>query len=372
MSIWFFLLLGVLLITAFFVWVLRSFQASIEKQFEHLSAKTMRESIETILALTANSLEEKTRLIQELLAGNEKSVNTMVSEIQSQVKTYQQEIKSTEQDRVVKFSEIVNVASRLSLSTEKLGKILSTNNLRGQWGERIADDMMKTSGLLENTHYVKNKQLETSLNRPDFTFFLPDEHKINMDVKFPINNFMRAQETEDLAEQKRFLKDFETDVKSRIQELTKRDYINPEENTVDFAILFVPSESVYAAIYSNCSSIFEYAEERKIILAAPFTLIAILKIITQSFRHFFYERKIRDIVALIEKLGDDLERFGERFSGFDDQMKKMKKSYDEIAETSFKSIRSKIAKIEQYKLGAEKENPVQENEPENTLSHESR
>ncbi len=345
--------LSLFLLIGFAIWIKRSLEESIEKRFSEASGKVIHENLQSILALAGNTFEEKVKHVQSALLGNEKSVHALVSEIQSQVKTYQQEIKATEQDRAVKFSEILTVASRLNTSTEKLNKILNTNSLRGQWGERIADDILRTSGLLEGTHYLKNKQLDTSLNRPDFTFFLPDEHKINMDVKFPIANLAKAQETEEPSEQKRYLKEFEYDVKNRIQEIAKKDYINPDESTVDFAILFVPNESVYAVIHTSSPALISFAEERKVILAAPFTLIAILKVILQSFRHFYYEKRIRDIVALIEKLGDDLTRFKERFIGFDDQVRKLKKLYDEIADTSFKSIQSKITKIEQYKLGSD-------------------
>lgn len=334
-------------------WFGSSFERTLSKRFEEASARAIRENLQAILALAGNALEDKTKHIQKALSVNEESVEKLVTEIQSQVKNFQQEIRSTEQDRTVKFSEILNMTSRLSDSTEKLGRILSTNNLRGQWGERVAEDILKSTGLMEDLHYHKNKQLETSLNRPDFTFLLPDEHKVNMDVKFPIANLVKAQEIEEAGERKRALKDFETDVRNRIREISGKDYINPEENTVDFAVLFVPSESVYAAIHENCPEIFSFAESKRIVLAAPFSLIAILKVILQSFRHFHFERKTRELVTLIEKLADDLERFKGRFEEFDDHIKKIRRAYDEIAQTSFQKIQSKIEQIERYKVGTE-------------------
>ncbi len=358
------ILVGAAVLIGFGIWLRKSITRASEKHVETVTAKALQSSLEAILSLTNSSFEEKSKHISEALRGNEKSVQVLVSEIQAQVKNYQQEIRTLEQDRAVKFSEILNITSRLTGSTDKLNKILSTNNLRGQHGEKVADDILRVSGLIENTHYQKNKRLETSLNRPDFTFFLPEDHKINMDVKFPLSNLLKAQDIEDEAERKRCLKDFETDVKNRIQEIAKKDYVNPDENTVDFCILFVPSESVYSAIYANCPDILDYAAERKVVLAAPFTLMAIVKIVLQAFRHFYYERKTRELVILIEKLTDDLARFMQRFCEFDEQISRMRKSYDEIAQTSFRKISSKIEQIGQYQIGtAEKqENEVELNE----------
>ena len=204
--------------------------------------------------------------------------------------------------------------------------------------------------------------METNANRPDFTILLPDQHKVSLDVKFPISNLMKAQDASDPAEQKRYLNEFEQDVKKRIEEAAGRDYINPDENTLDYAVVFVPSESVYALIFTHCRRIFEIAESKKIVLAAPFSLVAILKVIYQSFRYFHFEQKIQEIVALIEKLDEDLIRFKERFEEFGESIDHLKLAYDKIAKTSFQKISSKIDKIERYKKGESEQKESIENE----------
>ena len=345
------------------LWIRFSIEKSIEKKFQDPSSHSIVQNLEAILALAKNALRDEAKHINEALDGKEKTFKTLVSDLEIQVKEYQREIRATEQDRAVKFSEIVSITSRLSSSTEKLNKVLNTNNLRGQWGERIADDILKTSGLVEGVHYKRNEQLETSTSRPDFTFFLPDESKLNLDVKFPISNLIKAEHIEDTIEKKQCLKSFEMDVKNRIQEIAKKDYISPEEGTVDFAVLFVPSESVYAAIHSYCPDLFQFAESKRVVLAAPFSLIAILKIVLQSFRHFHFEHRVKEIVVLIERLGEDLTRFQKRFSDFDDQIEKMRRAYDEIASTSFKQIQSKISKIEKHKLGSETIEAIEADNP---------
>ena len=60
---------------------------------------------------------------------------------------------------------------------------------RGEWGERMAEDILRLVGLVEGINYIKQKTLEGSSGRPDYTFFLPNSMKINMDVKFPLDNY---------------------------------------------------------------------------------------------------------------------------------------------------------------------------------------
>lgn len=355
------LLTGFLLLVALIgcaIWIKRSLERFMETRLEQVSQKAMNDSFESILKLTSNSLEEKTKHIRDTLDDKQKLFESLVSEVKTQVKDYQQEIKSIAKDHSqlgTLLTEQKEAVGHLALSADKLNRVLHTNNLRGQWGERIAEDILRGSGLLEGTHYQKNKQQDTSASRPDYTFFLPDGHKLNLDVKFPVSNLARAQEAEDPAEQKRYLKDFETDVKRRIDEVAKKDYINPDENTVDFAVLFVPSESVYSSIHTLMPGVFEIAEDRKVVIAAPFSLIAILKVIHQAFRNFYFERRIREIVVSIQKLGDDLTRFQETFSEFGTLIQKLQAMYDKISGAQFQKINSKIQKIEQYQQGTDAE-----------------
>lgn len=352
-------IMAVAMFAIFTLWLRSSFEKMITQKFEQASAKAMRDNLDAVVTLAGKSFQDQTRILHDDLKGKEESFKTLVSDLREYVNHYQQEIKTTELDRVGKFSELSTLLSgqkeavlHLTSSADKLNKVLNTNSLRGQYGQRIADDILRSSGLIEGLHYVQDQQQENSTTRPDFTFFLPDRHKVNMDVKFPANNLIRAHETQDEAEQKRCIKEFVNDVKKRMDEVAKKDYINTDENTVDYAILFVPSEGIYASIHSVCPEIFDLAEKKKIVLAAPFSLVAILKIILQSFRHFHFEQRTRELVNLIEKLGEDMARFSERFGEFGGQIKKLQKAYDEIAQTSFKKIDSKIRQIELYKLGS--------------------
>ncbi len=337
------------LLFVFGLWLKRSFRRMIDERFERASSKAVRENLQAILTLAGSSFDEKLKQVRDVLGDKEQEFRKLVAEVGTQVRDYQQEIRIIARDH----SQISTTLSEQKQAVSTLAKVLHTNNLRGQWGERIAEDILKSAGLMEGLHYERNQQMETSANRPDFTIRLPDGHKLNVDVKFPISNFVRAQEADDPAEQKRCLKDFEGDVKRRVDEIAKKEYINPDEQTVDFAIMFVPNESVYSAIHTYCRNVIDIAEEKHVVLAAPFSLIAIVRLVQQAFRHFHYEQSIRNVVADIERLRQDLDLFQGRFVEFGAQIEKLLKLYQQIADTSFQRISSRIEKIERYQQGGE-------------------
>lgn len=124
-------------------------------------------------------------------------------------------------------------------TTNMLREVLANTKARGQWGERMAEDILRTAGFIENMNYLKQRKIEGQGSRPDFTFLLPRGLKLNMDVKFPLDNYLKYIEAEAEVDCAKFCNDFLRDVKAQIKEVTTRKYINLKRNTVDwvFAIL---------------------------------------------------------------------------------------------------------------------------------------
>ncbi len=94
--------------------------------------------------------------------------------------------------------------------------------------------------------------MDTSSDRPDFTFTLPQKLNLNMDVKFPLDNYLKYLDAidnqSDDSQKETYKKIFLQDVNKRINEIKGKNYINPEENTVDYVLMFLPNEQVYSFI----------------------------------------------------------------------------------------------------------------------------
>lgn len=330
----------------------------------------MRSLINEVFGEVTTKVTEQSRQVlrseQEIIATNLKNrqieIEKVVSELRGELNERQRDIRQLEQERDKQFSEIAThiknhqrVTEKLSQDTDKLRSILSNNQARGQWGESILYDIMVTAGLIEGTHYRRQVTSSgsggESSTRPDVTLLLPNERTVAIDVKFPYSSVIKMAEAE-LPEHKTAAKKaFISDVRQKVKQIIDRGYINPAENTLDYAILFVPNEELFSFINQQAPEVVEYAMKNKIMLVSPFTFLIVARTIIESYRNFMIENKLRDIIRTIGDFVGEWGKFEEGFLKFDDHLSRLKKSYDDLSTTRFRQMRRKIDKIEEYQRG---------------------
>ena len=205
-------------------------------------------------------------------------------------------MQTLEKDRETKFGELtahIKTISKqtiaLTASTSTLREALASSRSRGQWGERMAEDILRLIGFVEGVNYHKQMTVEGGGSRPDFVFLLPQNQKLNMDVKFPLDNYLKYLEAESESDKATYHRDFLRDVRARIAEVGDRQYIDPEQGTVDYVLLFIPNESVYAFIHEADSNILDLALQRKVIWCSPLTLYAVLAVVRQAVDKLCFE-----------------------------------------------------------------------------------
>ena len=247
------------------------------------------------------------------------------------------------------LKDAAETTGRLAATTEGLRALLDNSRARGQWGERMAEDILRASGLQENIQYLKNRAQDTVSTRPDFTFLLPDRHKFHMDVKFPLDNYVRLVNAQTDEERARFKAEFLKDVKARIKEIQKREYINPAEQTLDYVFLFIPNEQVYGFIHESLPGLIDEALKQKVVLCSPFTLYAVLSIVRQAFDNFHFAQATQEVLKLISNFAQVYDKFRERFSALGERLDRASELYAEISQTSFKRMDAAVLKIEKVR-----------------------
>jgi len=180
-------------------------QEDLKKNFSDLSNEVLLNSQESFLKLAESKFSS-------LLNSSEDQLDKKKELIDSSLKDMKDRLKSLSENTVAlksQMEESRKTVGDLSDTTSRLRQILSSNQARGQWGERMVEDILNFIGLTEGINFTQQTQSDSS--RPDFTFFLPDEKVINMDVKFPLNryeNYVNADsDSEKELEKKAFLKD---------------------------------------------------------------------------------------------------------------------------------------------------------------------
>lgn len=320
----------------------------------------IREDVRQLLELAEQKIATERVREQGSLDKQRVAVETAVSGLAERLKNYEELMRGFEADRSVKYGslekglqEAAAQTSKLAHSAEGLRALLDNSRARGQWGERMADDILRASGLREGVQYHKNRAQETSTSRPDFTFLLPEGHKLNMDVKFPFDNWLRMTNAATPTEREKLTKDFERDVKARIKEVQKSDYVNPGEGTLDYVLLFIPNEGVYSFIQETFPDIVSEAMSSKVVLCAPSTLYAVLGVVRQAFDNFHFAQATQEVLKLIAQFGATYETFKGRFADLGESLDDLRKVYDEIESKSFARLDSQIQKISRLRGGGD-------------------
>jgi DNA recombination protein RmuC len=330
--------------------------SKVKDSFGSLSMDALSKNTGEFLKLAKESLEKQAKEGEKDLEGKKNLIDQTLKTMKDDLGKVEDLVVKLEKDRENKFGELTNQLKNTAEQTGKLQETahqlhsaLASTKVRGQWGERMAEDVLKMAGFIEGINYLKQKSLETSQSRPDYTFLLPQNLKLNMDVKFPLDNYMRYLETEAESDRLKYKGQFLKDVRNRIKEVTTRDYINPAENTVDYMIVFIPNEQVYAFINENDRTILDDALKTKVILCSPITLYAILAVIRQGVENFNLEKTAAQILSL-------LGTFNKQWEAFQESMDKMGKKIDEahdeftkLSTTRKKQLEKPLQKIEELR-----------------------
>lgn len=311
----------------------------IKDSFGALSQEVLSKSTGEFLKLADATLSKQTQMGEKELEGKKKLIDQTLVVMKGDLQKVQDLVTGFEKDREKKFGELANQlkstaeqTGKLQETTSQLRTALASSKVRGQWGERMAEDVLRMAGFVEGINYRKQKTLETVGTRPDYTFLLPQDLTVNMDVKFPLDNYMRYLDADGETDKERHKNQFIKDVRGRIKEVTTREYINPAENTVDYVIVFIPNEQVYAFINENDSSVLDEALKHKVILCSPITLYAVLAVIRQAVDNFNLEKTAAQIMSL-------LGTFNKQWVNFLKSLEKMGKKIEE-AQNEFNVLTS--------------------------------
>ncbi len=242
----------------------------------------------------------------------------------------------------------VDATKDLESTTAQLNKALAGGQARGQWGERMAEDVLRVAGFIEGVQYKKRKKIESG-SIPDFTFLLPQKHVLHMDVKFPLNNFSKYLEVDSESEKEAAAKQFLADARSRVQEVVTRDYVDPGGGTLDYMIVFIPNEQVYGFIQEKDPQLLDHALANKIVLCSPLTLFAILAVIRQSVDNFHLSEQTNEILKVMGDFNKQWDMYKDGMKDVGKHLDKARDSYDKFVDTRTRMLDVKVRKVKELR-----------------------
>ena len=167
-----------------------------------------RLTMEQALAQNREIAQQERRLASGDLDAKKSLIDQQLETMNLELHKVEELMRSLEAERSTKLGQLSGVLEQqraqihdLSQTTQSLREALSSTKVRGQWGERMAEDVLRLAGFVEGVNYRKQHAIATGI--PDFTFLLPDDLCLHMDVKFPLDNYLRYLEAEGDIEQRR-------------------------------------------------------------------------------------------------------------------------------------------------------------------------
>ena len=280
------------------------------------------------------------------------------SEMRAELTKLSEMVSTLGRSSAENFGQVTNslqahaeIAGTLAESTRALREALANPQARGNWGERMAEDVLRLAGFQENLNYVKQTQIDGGTGRPDYTFPMPKGHSLYMDVKFPMASYLRYLEANTNAEREAHVKRFLQDVRMRVKELAKRDYANESDTpSVDYVLLFIPNEQLTGFIHEHDPSLLDEAMGQKVVLCSPLTLFAFLGVIRQAFDNFMIEQTSDEILKLLGTFGTQWRKYADQIESVKKKFETVDKAFEQLAGTRRRQLERPLRQLEELRL----------------------
>ncbi len=330
--------------------------SEVQKNLAAFTDDATQKAVDQLVKMSGQMVTSQSQLSEQNLESKKALIEQSIKEVRDNLKSVETLVSGLEKDRAKAYGELLSQLKttseqtiKLSETTGKLQAALGNTKIRGQWGERMADDILASIGFLEGANYRKQQVDPAGGSRPDYTFLLPNRLVLNMDVKFPLDNYLKYIDTDSEADREGFKAAFLKDSRQRIKEVTTRDYINPEQNTVDYVLVLIPNEQVYRFINENDPDLLDYALRCKVVLCSPVTLYAVLALINQAVKNFKMEKGLAEIIAQIRVFTAQWQKFLESMDKMGKRLQDAQKEFETLTTTRKNMLERPLQRIEQIR-----------------------
>jgi len=312
-----------------------------------------RQMREAFAALAAEALDANSQRLSSQAAAALESKKTLIDQavrdINERLEQVRKFLAQLEAQRREDFGALSSSVSSLAATTGKLHEMLASTKRRGAWGERMAEDVINLVGMIEGVNYRKQSQQDAEQGRPDFTFFLPNDLKVNMDVKFPLESYRAYIDAESEQARAEGLKRLVADVRNHVRTVAGRGYIDPKAPTVPYVIVFIASEQVYGLVLQAEPDLIDEALGQKVVLASPLTLYAMLAVMRQAAENANLMRTADEVIALLGQFDKQWQSYNEQVDLLGKRIEAVVRQYEVVSRTRSNALRRPLDKIEQLR-----------------------
>ncbi|PWL25910.1 MAG: DNA recombination protein RmuC [Altererythrobacter sp. XM-24bin4] len=267
-------------------------------QFKALGSEVLSRSQEEFL----KRADERFKQSEE---AGEAKIKTLLQPVGERLAKYELQVETLEKQRVDAFGQLTGLIQSMREGQEevrreaqRLGNSLTNApKARGRWGERALQNLLEQCGLAEHTDFLMEQSVDTEDGRlrPDAIINVPGQKKLVIDSKVSLNAYQAAFEADDDDARKTHLEMHAKSMRNHVQTLGAKSYQSQFEEAPDYVIMFIPGEHFVTAALDADPTLWDFAFERRVLLATPTNLVAIARTVAQVWRQDGLAKEAQEI-----------------------------------------------------------------------------
>lgn len=297
-------------------------RAQIGETVRAAAADALHGNSSAFVDLARSSLESLQKDAHAQLQARQVAIDTLVRPMADTLRKVEARLSEAERERIDAFARLTSQVTSLGAATQTLSKALRTPSARGRWGEMQLRRVIELSGMLERCDFHEQRTLAGDVGRirPDVVVHLPGGKQLVVDAKAPLDAFLDAQEAPDEGVRGTRLLAHARQVRDHMDKLGSKAYWDALGNSPEMVVMFLPGETLFSAALQHDLTLIEYGLERRVLLASPITLIALLTTVAHSWRQDVLTENYREVARLGKELHERLATF---VSHFDDVRRRL-------------------------------------------------
>ena len=330
-------------------------QETLRKEFENAGSKVLERAQEAFLTRAQARFEESEKTSAERL-------KSLLAPVDQRLKSYEEQVQGLEQQRVNAFGELTGLIQSMREGQQAVrdeamrlsSALTNAPKARGRWGEQQLRNLLESCGLSPHTDFLMEHSIDTEDGRlrPDAIVRIPGGKMLVIDSKVSLNAYQEAFAASSDEAREAALAAHVRSMKTHIQALGAKSYQSQFEEAPDYVVMFVPGEHFVAAALDHDPELWNFAFERKVLLATPTNLVAIARTVAQVWRQDALAAEAREIGRIgteiydrIATAAEHLRRVGGGLESAVSNYNKFVGSFERNVLTSARRLRDKGIEI---------------------------